>query len=344
MIEFDLDEVAIIYSPDFEDFAERVRKALAEECKRDGIEFGKIHVRYFNNGEIYPRILMNVRERHAYVLHTFTGEDHKYNPNSGFMCLYLIDDALLRSSVREITYVLPHVPYQRQDRRKESRTPISAQRAIRMLLDPGKVIKRLVTFDMHAGQIEGFVNYDPVDPLNAAPLFVDYFKNHQEADNFTIVSPDAGGADRARYMARKLNNNEIALIDKRRPEAGVAEVMYVVGRENVSGRPCIILDDMIDTAGTAIKAAEAIRKEGAADVYLCATHPVMSLDKRTPDIPTEEKLRKSGMKVITTDTIPRSREYLEENKDWLTVLSVADRAAEAIHIIQTRGSISELIS
>jgi ribose-phosphate pyrophosphokinase len=258
------------------------------------------------------------------------------------MNLYLIDDALRRSSVEKITYVLPHIPYQRKDRMDKPRVPISARRTVQMVIDTNYSIPtRIVTFDMHAGQIQGFVSF-PLDHLNASPIFVDYLRQLSDPDTFVIVSPDTGGVTRARHMAKKLNNNEIVLVDKRRPAPGEAEVMHIVGEEIVKDRPCVIRDDIADTGGTACKAANALREAGATYIYLCATHGVFSRQKNNGRT-AEEEFRKSGIKVITTDTIPRSEDYIEANKDWLTVLSVVPMTAEAIYRIQTRGSLSELI-
>ncbi len=367
-MKFDLDDVAVLYSPSMETFANSVSSYLTaklEGSERSKFALGQIRADWFNSNEWDIQIMNNVRERHAYVIHAFTGENGRYSPNDGLMALYLIDNALRLSSAREITYILPHIPYQRKDHMDKPRVPISAKRTSQMIMDPAYPIPtRVVTFDMHSGQIQGFFPF-PVDHLNASPLFVRYFKKQPQVeelvvagvlrngetygniksseDDFTVISPDAGGAQRARYMAKKLNNNEIALIDKRRPEPGMAEVMHVVGKENIAGKPCIMRDDIVDTAGTAIGGAYALTESGATAKYLCATHGILSQDRKKPERVTEEEIRKSGLKVVITDTIPRPQSYLDANKDWLTVLSVAPMVAESIYLIQTRGSISELI-
>lgn len=368
-MKFHEEEVALLYAQDFADFSHKVYNSLREKIDSgnnsnpllsvlhrwgkkslqyigldlEELTLGKIQINYFNNDESDIAILDNVRGRHVYVLHTFTGPDGEYSANDGFMNLYLVDDALRRSSAREITYVLPHIPYQRQDRMNKPRVPISAKRTLSMLVPPdSKVPTRLVTFDMHVGQIQGFVN-DPLDHLNATNLLVDYFMQMPDPFDVTIVSPDAGGVERVRHMAKKMKTRHIAIIDKRREGPGQSEVMNIVGRENINGKRCIVRDDLVDTGGTAVNTAYALWDAGAKEVYLASTHPLFSQNKKKPELNTEEELRKSRMKVVAADTIPKPPEYLHAHSDWLTVLSVAPMTAEAIYRIETRGSISELI-
>lgn len=344
-MEFNPEEVAIIFSPDMKTFAERVYESLSVklgEQQRPHARPVMLGESLFNSDEWYEQIPTNVRKRHVYVIHPFT-EEFVYSPNDGLVQLLLIGDALRRSSAGYVTYILPHISYQRQDRMTKPREAISAK----VIFDTIKATTEplpfgIVTFDMHADQIQGFGNF-PLDHLPAAPLFVRYFSTIDDPKIFVVVSPDTGGAKRARRMAEKLNGGDkIAIVDKKRPEPGKAEVMYVIGKEIIVGRPCIMIDDIADTGGTAISAYHALKENGAGDVFFCATHAIFSQDKKMPERKTEEEFRKSGMKVVVTDTIPRDPSYYEMNKHWLDVVSVAPTVAEIIYRIQTGGSVSQL--
>jgi len=323
------------------EFANNVHELFS---KRYGdVSISDIKVDLFNNTEFDLQSVDNVRKKDGFVFYSFSGYDGEYEPNIGFFRLYLIDDVLRNSSINEITYILPHIPYQRQDRMDKPRKPISARRTMQMLkVADSTVPTRVVTFDMHSGQLQGFVNY-PVDNLEALPLFLDYFKNVGE--DFVVASPDTGGVTRARKMAENIENSRLVVLGKTRKEAGEVEQIFVIGKEKVKDRDVILIDDMIDTGTTLIKGAYELKKSGARNIYACATHLLFSKkkDKKTDKtIIPEDEFRKSGMKIVGTNTIPRDLKYLEANEDWLTILPVDPIVSEAVYEIQTGGSISKL--
>ena len=243
------------------------------------------------------------------------------------MELLLIMDALKRSSAKRITAVLPYYGYARQDRKDKPRVPISARLVATLLETAGA--DRVLTLDLHAAQIQGFFDI-PVDHLFSAPVMIEYFKTLQTS-NVTVVSPDAGGVERARAFAKRLNC-PLAIIDKRREEANVAEVMNVVGE--VGDRHCMIVDDIIDTAGTLVKGAEALMEKGAASVTACATHAVLSG-------PAVERIESSVLKeVVVTNSIPLSETAQGSSK--IKSLSIAKLLAEAIRSIHEETSVSGL--
>lgn len=330
-----LDDMVIITSPQAEAFARSMYGALLKKAGKgyDGIPFSTISVEPFNNGEIGVQIPQNLRKRDVYVVHTFSNGG-VYEPNTSLMELYLIDDAVRRASATEITYVLPHIPYQRQDMKDKPRVPISARRVMDMLILYSNPPTRIVTFDMHAGQIQGF-SQCPVDNLEALPLFLEHFKSDGFPPDITVVSPDAGGVKRARAMAHKMGAG-LAIIDKRRLPRDEAEPMGLLGEVTPTA---IIVDDMVDSGGTLLKGASLLREHGAKEIYACCTHAILSPSNGTT---AEEKFANSGIRLVATDTVPRSDAYLEANKSWLTMLSVADMAGDAIHRIQTGASVSEL--
>jgi ribose-phosphate pyrophosphokinase len=243
------------------------------------------------------------------------------------MELLLILDALKRSSAKRITAVLPYYGYARQDRKDKPRVPISARLVAALLETAGA--DRVLTLDLHAAQIQGFFDI-PVDHLFSAPVMIEYFRS-QQFSNVTVVSPDAGGVERARAFAKRLNC-PLAIIDKRREEANVAEVMNVVGE--VKGRHCMIVDDIIDTAGTLVKGAEALLEKGAASVTACATHAVLSGQA-------VERIESSLLKeVVVTNSIPLSEPALASSR--IKSLSIAKLLAEAIRSIHEETSVSGL--
>jgi len=236
-------------------------------------------------------------------------------------------DAFKRASARRITAVLPYFGYARQDRKDKPRVPISAKLVADVLSTAGA--SRALTMDLHVPQIQGFFDI-PVDHLFAAPVMIDYFQKLSLPD-LTVVSPDAGGTERARAYAKKLNAN-LAIIDKRRVEANVAEVVHIVGE--VEGRTTLIVDDIVDTAGTLIKSAEAIMQQGAKKVYACCTHPVLSG-------PAVQRIDESSLdQVVVTNSIPLSSEGTKSGK--IKVLSVADLLGKAIKSIHEESSVSSL--
>ena len=300
-------------------------RALAEEiCRELGIELGHASVRQFSDGEIHMQIQENVRGADVFVVQpTSTPVDRH------LMELLLMIDALKRASADRITAVLPYYGYARQDRKDKPRVPISAKLVASMIELAGA--DRILALDLHAAQIQGFFDV-PVDNLFAAPVMVEYFKPRRP-DHLTVVSPDAGGVERARAFAKRLHA-PLAIIDKRREEANVAEVMHIIGR--VKDRNCLIVDDLIDTAGTLIKATQALLDKGATSVSACATHAVLSG-------PALERIEKSDLKeVVFCNSIPLSEAAQASPK--VRSLSVGPLLATAIQSIHEETSISVLFS
>jgi ribose-phosphate pyrophosphokinase len=243
------------------------------------------------------------------------------------MELLIMMDALKRASARRITAVIPYFGYARQDRKDKPRAPISAKLVADLLTTAGA--DRALIVDLHAPQIQGFFNI-PVDHLFASPVLVDYFKK-LSLPELTVVSPDAGGVERARFFAKKVDA-PLAIVDKRRVEMDVTEVMHVIG--DVNGRTCLLIDDLIDTAGTLVKTAQALKDSGASRVFACATHAVLSG-------PAVDNLAKSDIEqVVVTDTIPLSEAAQREPK--IRVRSIAGLIARAIQSIHEETSVSKL--
>src|SRR5690348_15720077 len=249
----------------FKIFCGTANEALTDEiCTFLGMERSKATVTRFSDGEVYIQVMENVRGADVFVVQPtcFPVDEH-------LMELLLMMDALKRASARRITAVIPYYGYARQDRKDKPRVPISSKLVADLLTTAGAHCA--LVMDLHAPQLQGFFNI-PVDHLFASPVLVDYFKK-MELPDLTVVSPDAGGVERARFFARKMET-PLAIVDKRRVAMNVTEVMNVIG--DVSGRTAVILDDIIDTAGTLVKTAEAIAKNGAKRVLACATHAVLS--------------------------------------------------------------------
>jgi len=282
---------------------------------------GKSEVRTFSDGEINVEIDESVRGMDVFVVQSIC------NPvNNNLMELLILIDALKRASAERITAVLPYYGYARQDRKVVPRAPISAKLVADLITAAGA--SRILTVDLHAGQIQGFFNI-PVDHLFAAPVLLEYLR-HLE-DDMVIVSPDAGGVERARAYAKRLNTS-LAIIDKRRDTPNVAQVMNIIG--DVSGHTAILVDDMVDTGGSLARAAYALVEKGAKRVYACCTHPVLSGQavKVLSEAPIEE--------IIVTDTIPLSEEAKRGPK--IRVLSLAGILADAIRRIHEDDSVSSL--
>ncbi|MCX8030956.1 MAG: ribose-phosphate pyrophosphokinase [Thermodesulfovibrionales bacterium] len=287
-----------------------------------GIPLTDATVSTFSDGEIMVRINENIRGSDVFVI-----QPTCHPVNNNIMELLLMIDALKRASARRITAVIPYYGYARQDRKVQPRVPISSKLVADLLTAAGA--NRILTIDLHAAQIQGFFNI-PVDHLYAAPILHDYFKGHQ-FENLVIVSPDAGGAERARAFAKRLKAS-LAIIDKRREATNVAKIMNVIG--DVKGRDAVLLDDMIDTAGTITQAADAIKQNGARKVFAACTHAVLSGSA-------VDKINNSSLEeVITTDTIPLE-EKLQECKK-IKVLTISALLAEAIKRIHYESSISSL--
>lgn len=312
------------FDPRLKIFSLNSNKRLAQKiADAVGVELGKSSVSQFSDGEIQINIEESIRGDHVYLI-----QSTSYPVNDNLMELLIMIDALKRASAKTINVVIPYYGYARQDRKARSREPITAKLVANMLTAAGAT--RILTLDLHAVQIQGFFDI-PVDHLMAAPLLADYFiKGGYVGDDTVVVSPDHGGVTRARKLAEFLKA-PIAIIDKRRPKANVAEVMNIIG--NVSGKKCILIDDMIDTAGTITLAASALKEAGATEVLACCTHPVLSgpAFQRLEDSPIE--------KVIVTDSI-----FLpEENRiDKLEEVSVGALIGDAIKRIHENKPVSPL--
>ena len=299
--------------------------ALAEAiCDHLGCTLLPSKVSTFSDGEIRVEIGANVRGSDIFVIQSTCKP-----VNFLFMELCLILDALKRASAHRVTAVVPYYGYARQDRKVAPRAPISAKLVADFLTVAG--MNRLLTIDLHAGQIQGFFNL-PVDNLYAAPIMAEYFKGIH-SDNLMIVSPDAGGVERARSFAKRLEGG-LAIIDKRRDAPNQAKAMHVIG--DVKDKVCVVLDDMIDTAGTIVQAGQVLLDNGASEVMACATHPVLSG-------PAIERLTASPFsQIVTTNTIPLSDDA--RNCSKIKVLSIAGLLAKAIHNIHTESSVSVLFT
>ena len=304
-------------------FTGSANPALADEvCAHLGIPLGRASLRQFADGEIYLQIQENVRGTDVFVMQpTCTPVDRH------LMELLLMIDALKRSSAERITAVLPYYGYARQDRKDKPRVPISAKLVAGLIERAGA--DRILCLDLHAAQIQGFFDV-PVDHLFSAPVMIEYFKP-QATPHLTVVSPDAGGVERARAFAKRLKA-PLAIIDKRREDVNVAEVMHIIGR--VRGRNCLIVDDLIDTAGTLVKATEALLDKGATSVSACATHAVLSG-------PALERIESSKLKeVVFSNSIPLSEQAGECSR--IRSLSVGKLLAAAVQSIHEETSISML--
>src|SRR5947199_8132169 len=282
----------------FKIFSGTANQPLADEvCHFLGMQRGQAQVIRFADGECYVQIQENVRGADVFVMQPTCRPVDEH-----LMELLLMIDALKRASARRITAVIPYFGYARQDRKDKPRSPISSKLVADLLPTAGA--RRALIVDPHAPQIQGFFNI-PVDPLFASPVLVDYFKK-LNLPYLTVVSPDAGGVERARFFAKKVDA-ALAIVDKRRTDVNVAEVMNVIG--DVKGRTCLIIDDLIDTAGTLVKTASALKDNGALDVYACCSHPVFSG-------PAIENIMQSCIKeVVVTNTIPLSPEALAARTD-----------------------------
>lgn len=297
------------------------RKLAAAICQHMNIELSKAEVRTFSDGEIFVEIGENVRGNDVFIIQpTCTPV------NNHLMELMIMVDALRRASARRITAVLPYYGYARQDRKVAPRVPITAKVVAEMLMVVG--VRRVLTMDLHAGQIQGFFNI-PVDNLFAAPIILDYISN--KFKEVVMVSPDAGGVERTRAFAKRLNA-DLAIIDKRRERANVCAAMNVIG--DVTGKTAILLDDMVDTAGTLCSAADILMQKGAREVYACCSHGVLSG-------PAIERIEASHIQqLVITDSVPLRDNALACKK--IKVLSVAELFGEAILRIHSEDSVSSL--
>jgi ribose-phosphate pyrophosphokinase len=296
---------------------------LTEEvCHYLGIEPGKIAAKTFSDGETQIEIHENIRGGDVFVLQSTCTP-----VNDNIMQLLIIIDAFKRAAAERITAVIPYYGYSRQDRKVKPRVPISAKLVADLITTAGA--NRVVSMDLHAGQIQAYFNI-PVDNIFAAPLLLKHIRNHFE-DDLVIVSPDAGGVERARAFAKRLAAS-LAIIDKRRDIPNIAEAMNIIGE--VEGKTAVILDDMVDTAGTLTEAAKALKDRGASRIYACCTHPVLSGSS-------VGKIEASAIdRLVVTDTIPLNEKA--ENCSKITVLSVAQLLGETIKRIHSSDSVSTL--
>lgn len=308
---------------DLQIFTGNANKALAEEIVRHvGIGLGNAQIKRFSDGEIWVEIDQNVRGTDVFII-----QPTSHPANEHLMELLIMIDALKRASAERITAVIPYYGYARQDRKVQPRTPITSKLVADLLTAAGT--DRVLAMDLHAGQIQGFFNI-PFDHLFATPVLLDYVRGHFE-NHLVMVSPDVGGAERARAYAKRLGAG-LAMIDKRRPKPNVSEVMHVIG--DVKDKTAIIVDDIVDTAGTLVQAARAIKEKGAKEVYACITHAVLSGGAI-------QNIENSVLsKLIVTDTIRQEEKVGHCSK--IEVLSVGKLLAEAIQRIHKNDSVSSL--
>lgn len=309
----------------FKIFCGSANKALCEEvCQFLGVPMGQTKLISFSDGEIHFQLLENVRGADVFLVQPTCAPVERH-----ILELLIMIDALKRASAGRITVVIPYYGYARQDRKDRPRVAITSKLVADLLQTAGA--NRALLVDLHAAQIQGFFNI-PVDHLFASPVLVGYFRD-LNLPNLTVVSPDAGGVERARFFATKLGV-PLAIVDKRRTDINVTEVMNVIG--DVNGRTCIILDDIVDTAGTLTKTVDALLANGATDVYACASHAVLSG-------PAVERIKNSNLKeLVVTNTIPLSEEAAQVDK--IKVLSVAGLLGRAIESIHMETSVSTLFS
>ncbi|MGQ0720839.1 MAG: ribose-phosphate diphosphokinase [Candidatus Eiseniibacteriota bacterium] len=285
-----------------------------------GVSLGNVEISRFSDGEIFVRLNENVRGVDVFIVQpTVPGQDH-------LIQLFLLLDAATRASASRVTAVIPYYGYARQDRKDQPRVSLAAKLVANLITTAGA--DRVLTMDLHASQIQGFFDI-PVDHLYAMPVFMEFFEGF-DLREFTVVAPDLGSVKMARAYANRLGV-PLAIVEKRRPQANAAEVLNVIGMNEVRGRNLLVIDDMIDTGSTLIRAAEKLKEAGAREIYACATHGVLSGDAL-------DHLERSAIsKVVVTDTFPSRRE-----SEKVQILPTADLFAEAIRRIHRSESISSL--
>ena len=295
-------------------------KKIAQNLK---LKLVNSNIKRFADGEIYVEINENIRGNSIFVIQSISTP-----ANDNLMELLICIDALRRSSAKNITAVIPYFGYARQDRKVVPRTAISAKLVSNLITNAGA--HRIVTVDLHAGQIQGFFDI-PVDNLFSTPIFSKHIKKYISNKNIICVAPDVGGVERARALGQKLNVG-LAIVDKRRPAPGKSQVMNIIG--NVKGKNCLLVDDIIDSGGTIVNAAKALKEKGAKDVYVYVTHGVLSGNA-------VEQINNSKIKkLIVTDTIDNSNKIKKSSK--IVVLSISNLMAEAIKRISNSTSVSDL--
>jgi ribose-phosphate pyrophosphokinase len=298
----------------------KLSKEIAQNLK---LKLINSNIKRFADGEIYVEINENIRGNSIFVIQSISTP-----ANDNLMELLICIDALRRSSAKNITAVIPYFGYARQDRKIVPRTAISAKLVSNLITNAGA--HRIVTVDLHAGQIQGFFDI-PVDNLFSTPIFSKHIKKNISNKNLICVAPDVGGVERARALGKKLNVG-LAIVDKRRPAPGKSQVMNIIG--NVKGKNCLLVDDIIDTGGTIVNAAKALKEKGAKDVYVYVTHGVLS-GKAVEQI-NNSKIKK----LILTDTIDNSNKIKKSSK--IVILSISNLMAEAIKRISNSTSVSDL--
>tara|TARA_Y100001949_G_scaffold66140_1_gene55941 strand:- start:1931 stop:2863 length:933 start_codon:yes stop_codon:yes gene_type:complete len=295
-------------------------KKIAQNLK---LKLVNSNIKRFADGEIYVEINENIRGNSIFVIQSISTP-----ANDNLMELLICIDALRRSSAKNITAVIPYFGYARQDRKVVPRTAISAKLVSNLITNAGA--HRIVTVDLHAGQIQGFFDI-PVDNLFSTPIFSKHIKKYISNKNIICVAPDVGGVERARALGQKLNVG-LAIVDKRRPAPGKSQVMNIIG--NVKGKNCLLVDDIIDSGGTIVNAAKALKEKGAKDVYVYVTHGVLSGNA-------VEQINNSKIKkLILTDTIDNSNKIKKSSK--IVILSISNLMAEAIKRISNSTSVSDL--
>ena len=287
-----------------------------------GVAPGAVEISRFSNGEIYVRFLENVRGGDVFVVQTCAAPI-----NDNIMELLIMIDALKRASAKRITAVMPYYGYSRQDKKTLAREPISAHLVADIITAAGA--NRVVSVDLHAGQIQGFFDF-PLDHVTAMPLLASYIVQ-KNLKNLVVVSPDAGRVKVAKKLSDRLHL-PMAIMHKRRPDKNVAEIVHVIG--DVEGMNCVLIDDMVDTAGTMVEAADALKKYGAKDIYACATHPILSGSA-------VERIQLSAIKeLVVTNSLPASP---EKKIDKIAVLSIAPLLANTITAVFKEESVSEIV-
>ena len=327
---------AIVSSPGMHEMAKQVVSMLASAENGAVFPHIKAECTTFKNGEIKPWVTETVRGEHVFLMHPLQYPD----PNTAFVALSLTLDALTRASVDGITLVLPYMSYLRQDRKDKPRVPISGSVLARMI-ESYREVRRVITLDMHADQIQGFFRDIPVDNLNGGVVFAEHFRKYFRDDfrNVMVVATDVGGGTRARRFAECMNATiPVALFDKRRSQANQVDSVFFVGdKKDVAGKSVILFDDMIDTGGTIRAGAGELIKYGAKEVFVCATHAVLSGGA-------EHYFREAGFKVVVMPTIPRPGSYWAEHSSWLEAVPLEPLLAETIlQASIVGGSVSKLL-
>ncbi len=330
----------------FSDCSSRIQK-IYRELKEDVIKVSPVFIKNHNDGEIYAQIRTNIREKDVHIFQCFNDK------NDDFQELLILNDAANRAGAKTITIYTPYLPYQRQDKKDESRVPLTAKLVFNQIINScGNKLKRIVTADLHARQ--AMAHFDgPIDEITAIPSFALYVKSvlKHNQNEMAVVAPDAGAAKKARFFSKLLGLSSYCTGDKRRPEHGKAEIVSIVGE--VKDKWCYLIDDMIDSGGTLIEIARALKKRGAKGVYAFATHGLFSpsFDKSTGLLlPGEEKMKKAIFeekvlnRVITTDSIPpKYQNYYENCADWLDVISLSKFYADVFLCNQLAISYSSKI-